>query len=462
MCISHKPALSAWNEHDGSSILHIYGQQGSGKSMVLRYLAQNEYASPGTSDWFNEVIQVRFRFDKHFAGHSSIRGFLIVFIRELLLRQPHILPDKPVIYEKKKRVEWTTSVLWDIFLALVLHPARSAVTCFIDDFDECDSSWELFLSRITAEIDDWHSSQPVNARRLCPLKFVVTSKNCGQSRQKSWKMLPESHKCLNLNGRGIKLHEEHKVDLVQEELTQLLRQRTSLATSGSVLVTKLNSPNVTTLQAILNLHLLRQYGLGGTPEEIKQNLKGIPRSVQHCCDIVLARCKELPGVWGPIKQSLSWIVFAKRALTLRELAVAIAINPDHEPSFDVSQRRIDLEENILAKIRPLIKVSHETVYLLHSSIRPHVVARLGPRDNQHALEAFSNDIATRACLSYLRLKLSELRDPISELGMDNNALGSVVGEEGGDTRSRQQRELGFLRYAAIVWTLFRHSLDPSV
>ena len=396
-----------WLVDGRTPILHLHGEMGCGKSTLLGYLAEVLSVYQFTSR--GDTITVRFSFEKTPPGRPSLRGLLLTFIRQFLVRQPDLV-NVPTQLAGAEGLAWTTSMLWDMFISILLDPARKDVICLIDDIDSSDNSMEMFLNQIMAAIDDWNVTNV--PKRLAMFKAVVTSRSCGRERAKgTWRIISTSHNCIKLKGEtGI---ENDKYVIVKSGISRVVRKRPSLATFEASLHEKLGATSVTILQAVVNLKLLERSGLGGTMEDIEKNIRLFPKPLEDCYNSVLDGLPKT--LQTPVTQALSWILHAARPLSIAELGAALAINPDQQPPFDDNLIRMDIVEIIDMALSPLVTITQGQVDIFHPSARRSILTRsaMPRKNNPWAIEAFTHATATRCCLAYMRWRISQLNEGAS-------------------------------------------------
>lgn len=401
--ITDNAVYKEWLADGGAPILHLYGEMGCGKSTLLGYLAEvlsvHQFTSRG------DTIIIRFTVVKIPSGPLSLRGLLLALIRQFLVRQPELV-SVPTQSAGAEGLAWTTSILWNIFISILLNPARKDVICLIDDMDSSDNSMEMFLNHVMAAVNDWNVTNVPN--RLGMFKAVVTSRNCGRERPKgTWRIIPTSHNCIKLKGKtGI---ENDKYVIVKSGVSWAVRKRPSLATFEASLCEKLGASG-TILQAVVNLKLLEQSGLGGTMEDMEKNIRLFPKSLEDCYHSVLG---DVPRtLQTPVAQALSWIIHAARPLSTTELGAALAINPDQQPPFDDGLIRMDIVEIIETALSPLVTILQGRVDIFHPSAKRSILTHIAvPRkNNPWAIETFTHATATRCCLAYMRWRISQLNE----------------------------------------------------
>lgn len=438
---SHK-SYQTWLHQVGAPVLHLSGATGCGKSTLLSYLAEilPLRSLPTTRD----IILVRFTFESGHHARGSVRGFLVSFICQILLRQPSAVASNDSIPDDII-LKWSTSALWDLFLSVLINPARTDVICLLDDVDECDSSIDLFLHRITKAIDHWHVDRL--PARLGAFKIIATSKACGREPSKAtWKLLPCSHLCIKVNGPT----EKDTATIIERQMLHLVTLRPSLERFSDMIVEKLTSPGVTILQAVMNLSVLVKLGVGGTHAEIEQRLRFFPMSTENCYQAVLdSIAKSLRAVATRV---LSWILHAARPMRVDELSIALAIDTCEDMPFDRSNIRRDVVETIVPILCPILTIHREHLIFCHPTAKQYIQDETRRKNDQWALEHFTHDTATRCCLAYLNYAVLQSAHSLPEVVHDlpgGRALGLATGE------------ISFHDYATANWIVHYRSTEGS-
>src|ERR1700734_848799 len=101
----------------------------------------------------------------------------------------------------------------------------------------------------------------------------------------------------------------------------------------------------------------------------REAIMSLPPGLPETYRQIMQRIGGFPDDLKFARRALMWLAFCKRPLTLRELVIAIAIDPEDD-EFDDS-RILDHDEQILEICGPLIKLETRTniVELSHFSVR---------------------------------------------------------------------------------------------
>ena len=194
------------------------------------------------------------------------------------------------------------------------------------------------------------------------------------------------------------------------------------------------------------------------PRAIRKALKKLP--------------SDLPGVYMKILRQirtdaqttaqsiLQWVVWAIRPLTLQELTIAIAIEPEHTSMSSMQDdMHIDLRQDLRLIFGPILRIEDDnTIHLIHQSAKDFLIGTNISTEGGLSLLASvtssenSNAQLAVSCLTYL--SFDECED------------GPVSGESIWAKNVRQnidirRRKLPFLDYAATHWPEHARQADES-
>ena len=162
-----------------------------------------------------------------------------------------------------------------------------------------------------------------------------------------------------------------------------------------------------------------------TIKAVKQALKALPRgegALHHAYGETLTRIEsQLPGFALLAKNTLMWLVYAKRELTIQELRCALAIE---ENSSELDADNLEDADEIITACKGLVILDHKTeiVRLVHFTTQQFLKTAL-PGWAPHAQERI-----TRACLQYLSFRpiRSSLRGEKLKCLLSEHNIGDYV------------------------------------
>jgi hypothetical protein len=155
------------------------------------------------------------------------------------------------------------------------------------------------------------------------------------------------------------------------------------------------------------------------------------------------------------KNILRWVVWAERPLALQELAIAIAIRPEHRSTSELSELlRFDLERDLHSILGPLINIRNGFVHLVHQSAKDYL-KDMEPITSE-AISARSNEsnlYISISCLAYLSF------DKFDHEPVDND---SCLAENDATEIKRRYEKIAFLQYCAMQWPHHVRQLDDEL
>lgn len=200
-----------------------------------------------------------------------------------------------------------------------------------------------------------------------------------------------------------------------------------------------------------------------TPQSFQATLRSVPDRLDGLYDSILRR-SAAPAA---LLRVLSVIAASRRALTMEEADVALAVDPDDAWGWQVQQRRqFDIARRLYAVCGPFIRIANGAVSFIHQTaaeflVRAPDVTR-SPADGLYQYKACLDAVQINRCLAEICVVYLTLSDTTSlEEGYTTPGDLMDVDEEGSDndsgrrlteTDKRQSGNMGGLfDYAAKHW-----------
>jgi hypothetical protein len=130
-----------------------------------------------------------------------------------------------------------------------------------------------------------------------------------------------------------------------------------------------------------------------TPQVLKHALQALPAGLDETYDRILISIKE--GDHDYVLRMLHWLVGSERPLCYKELAEAIALNPDKDRLDD--EERFMVPEDIFELCGSLIRIEeNQTIVLAHFSVKEYLLSnRLARKEQRLAKFALQADTSRR-------------------------------------------------------------------
>lgn len=421
---------SDWLSEEGARILHLRGPTGCGKSNMVGYLASALRTETETRT--KQPTVFKFCFNKAYPARASLRGFLVDFILQWLFHLPELYPSidrlLPVNFEGVPL--WKTQTLWETFHQILLHKDRPRIFCLIDDLEDCQPQLKRFIPSILAAIDKHQETKTHPQTPIPGFKLLITSKECTTQLG-----LPPSHVCINLEAETELKQDKDRI--IEEGISQLIQKRPVLTRYKEQFVKKLTKSDITILLANLHFVIPEQCIIDSTPRCIRKELGMIPHSLIDCYGHILESVRGKRR--RLVCEAFSWILHANRTLHTKELATALAINPDTY-EFDEEDISGDIVSDLGDVVGPLITVIGDQIDFSHWTFRNYIISTEWKEEGTWQVRQFGDDTAALCCLSYLCTILRKIKD--SEKDDVTRGI-SCIDESQGDG-------LNFLNYAVTV------------
>ncbi|KAF1951310.1 hypothetical protein CC80DRAFT_209398 [Byssothecium circinans] len=421
---NHKQ-FKQWDEGSTSGLLWVSADPGCGKSVLSRYLVDNELKSPQRTVCY-------FFFKDGFPDQQSASVALCSLLRQLFLSQRHLLGGKTLASIENERSTLYSSFnqLWDILLHVAKDNSFGETVCVLDALDEC---WRSDFEQLSTELVRFYMKKPGTK-----LKFLLLSRPYDHI-QWNFQTLKNSMPTIHLSGES----EEEMEDIVKE-IDLVVKHR--IATIGAKrrlrpeecdhlqsLMTAV--PNRTYLWATLTLDVVENMH-GFTRGNVIRTIKKLPETVDQAYTSILARGSDIPKAL----RALRCVATARRPLWVKEVMVMTAVE-EHHASFDDLEEELEAEERFQTTLRNLcglcLVVIGGKVYFLHQTVREFLVSseqesnceiqpsilEYDPTLWKHALDqTTSHRVLAQACIWYLLLPVPPIPGVSSQRGFDGYSL----------------------------------------
>ncbi|CAM1505036.1 Fc.00g106730.m01.CDS01 [Cosmosporella sp. VM-42] len=426
-----------WHQSKTSRFLWVSADPGCGKSVLAKYLADDVLRSTSSR------TTCYFFFKDDFEDQRSLTVAICCILRQIFDQRPRLITDE-ILQKVAKDGERLTKCfldLWEILVNVAKDPEAGEIVCILDALDECEESGR---SQLAAALSRLYWDEPKNFS----IKFLLTSRPYFHI-QRDLQLLKNRIPTIHLSGES-----EAEANEIAQEIDCVIRAR--VEDLGAILslnqeerqmlrVELTRNPNRTYLWVSLIYDVLRNI-ISTSPASLRTEIRTIPSTVNGAYEKILDRSPDVEKA----KKILHIVVAARRPLSLKEMAVVLAVTKTHQSLDDLAPEHEDQARNTIRGLCGLFLTVVDTrVYLLHQTAKEFLVGRQGTaalKDDsmswRHSLEpGDSNCIIAEICIWYLLLAYSTA---FSALKHSNYAL------------FLQDRP--FFGYAASYWPIhFRES-----
>ena len=432
-----------WLEERRSSLLWVTADPGCGKSVLAKSLVDGELRSTTSH------VTCYFFFKDESPEQRSPANAICALLHQICSQNRMLLQTIKEAYRNDGRqLVQSFSSLWRLLLEIVQKPEAGKVVCVLDALDECEENGKRVLIK---SLNEFYG---IAGRRNCQLKFLVTSRPYYDIEELFDQFT------IRLAGEDESEMIKQEIDLViVESVAQLAsRKKFDKKTQTFLQARLLGTDNRTYLWLYLTLTGIEK-GFGiGTPKRMEDFIESMPKTIYDAYEAMLNRSPQPERA----KQLLHIVAAAMRPLTLREMNMALNVEPSHKSRDEVD---LDSENSLRTYIKNLcgllISVHDSKIYLLHQTAKDFLVlqqsnnmstgkAHLRHEGWQYSLDPVdSHLILTKACLRYLSFDVFEVNNMI--IKSDYNYA---------NERISYTQKHDFIDYAAQHW-MFHFGLSKE-
>ncbi|KLU92677.1 hypothetical protein MAPG_11665 [Magnaporthiopsis poae ATCC 64411] len=386
-----------WLGSDTSSLLWISAAADCGKSVLAKYLVDEKLMpeDPGSR------VICYFFFGDEFEGQKSAEAALCCILHQIFTQSPQLLTAEILgrLERHGSRAFGSFRDLWAVLVDVSQH-AREIV-CVLDGLDRCERAG---LSRITKAFRDFYGpSNPnhgsatgrIDTELDTRLKFLLTSrpeaylqKEVVFFRGTNGNRYPFFYVSAENKREADQIRRE--IDIVIDITAKDIAEEQLLDPEQTkILVQELTRvPNRTYFWLHLMHEQLQTWAGGMTPDALRDTLRKIPERASEAYNKMLSGSPA----HADTKRLLHILVAAKRPLSLKEIAVAWAVDcntlqdenwlENHSPPFPGEAIRPASEGQTQLAIRrlcgPAVMIIDNKVYFLHETVKQFLT-----KDDQH-------------------------------------------------------------------------------
>ena len=447
----HSKEFLEWRDATDSRILWVSAGPGCGKSVLSRCLIDERHVCPST----RASTLCYFFFRDGQAEREKGANALKAISHQLLKQHPrsnlikYLLPSFQAHGDK---LGGMFSELWNSMFEILSDPTTGEVVWVLDALDECSDFERTRLLDCLTEI---YSSEEYQKNKNIKLKILITSRQYHDIEVR-FRRLKGTAGYIQLDGDE-KLEEiGREINLVLEDSVPRVAPSLSENDQAKVIQHLRSTPHRTYLWLHLMLKEIEHKVVAyGTERRLASIIKKLPTSVYDAYERILKRSEDPESA----RKILQIVIAAKRALTVSEMNVALALALQGRcSSYDALDRPSDHEFRLSVKqiCGLFVSIVDQKVYLLHQTAREFLLCQpeLASNGWQHSLSLESgHSLLFRICV-YL-LCFSEFRSPPWNSKTPYNFW------------KRSERSLRwvdghvFLQYAAETWVQHYHQMQEK-
>ncbi|KAN0075704.1 hypothetical protein V8E54_006974 [Elaphomyces granulatus] len=365
-----------WHESKSSTMLWVSADPGCGKSVLVKYLVDSILTT-------NESrTTCYFFFKDDFEDQRNAISALCCILHQLFMQKRILLSEK--ILEQfevdGERLGSSFSDLWAILLSAAEDKNAGEIVCLLDAIDECEDYGRSQLAHALCKLYD--------ARRNFNLKFLLTSRPYGEIRRGFQPLEIPGLPVIHLSGESdVEMKKiSREIDIFIKARVHNIGGRLKLKNDEQELLLQklMDVPNRTYLWVHLTLDLIES-DIDIDKTGIANATSHLPETVDEAYDRILSKSHDSKQA----KRILHIVVAAARPLTLKEMALALAIRENHRSYIDVNLKSEDRFRETVRDICGLfITIIDSRIYLLHQTAKEFLVRN----DQEIHPESFHGDL----------------------------------------------------------------------
>ncbi|KAL9063919.1 MAG: hypothetical protein Q9161_009197 [Pseudevernia consocians] len=404
-----------WEKRESNDLLWVTAGPGCGKSVVAKSLIGDELQSTASR------TTCYFFFKDDSSEQKSVANAVCALLHQLLSRKQDRLA-KSVEAFQQNGAEYFRSFqnVWALLVEAAHDANAGEVVCILDALDECEDNGR---STLIDALNTLYSAKEMQGSKL---KFLVTSRPYYDIENRF------SESTEHLSG-------EDETELIRQEIDLVIKDRVpriasrlklDIETQNTLQDRLLSTRHRTYLWLHLTLDDLERSLEVHTSKRMERFLDETPRTVDEAYEKILRKSPDS----NKAEKLLQIVLVADRPLTLREMNMALNLEPENKSREDVDL----LPDGHMSKyIRNLcglfVSVYDSKIYLLHQTAREFL---LHPKSSdqttsiiepsvriwKHSISAsLSHLVLARICLVYLSFDVFE-KEPRKLVFEDGTSL----------------------------------------
>ena len=357
-------------------MLWVSADPGCGKSVLVKYLADSILAT-------NESrTTCYFFFKDDFEDQRNAISALCCILHQLFMQKRILLSEKILeqFEVEGERLSSSFSDLWAILLSAAKDKNAGEIICLLDAIDECEDYGRSQLAQALCKLYGTRSS--------FNLKFLLTSRPYGGIRRGFQPLEIPGLPVIHLSGESdIEMKKiSREIDIFIKARVRNIGGRLKLRNDEQELLLQklMHVPNRTYLWVHLTLDLIES-DIDIDKTGIVNATSHLPKTVDEAYDRILSKSHDSKKA----KRILHIIVAAARPLTLKEMALALAIRENHRSYSDVDLKSEDRFRETIRDICGLfVTIIDSRIYLLHQTAKEFLVQN----DQEIHPESFHGDL----------------------------------------------------------------------
>ncbi|OBT99536.1 hypothetical protein VE01_02798 [Pseudogymnoascus verrucosus] len=164
-------AFRKWISDKNSTLLHITGGMGTGKSILTSFLADRIKPLIETAMAPCDVTMCSFFCDDKDIGRKNGREILRSLLYQILQQRHDLIQHATTRFSQIPSNQWSLNALWETLSDITLNPMAGTIVVIIDAIDECEIDSRDRILAMTRKL----LTQGLNPENNC-IKFLISSR----------------------------------------------------------------------------------------------------------------------------------------------------------------------------------------------------------------------------------------------------------------------------------------------
>ncbi|KAL6251161.1 hypothetical protein RBB50_001369 [Rhinocladiella similis] len=373
---THHPLFQTWKQSKSSCLLWVSADPGCGKSVLAKYLVDEVLpTTPSRTTCY-------FFFKDDSTDQRTLESSLCCVLRQMFIQRPELLSEEILdrFEEDGEQLLGSFPSLWEVLIDATVNQDAGGmgdstkrappceIVCVLDALDECEDRGQRQLAEALRK-HEWARPGKV------ALKFLLTSRPYAHI-QREFGSFNNLVPAIHLNGEGEAEVEKisREIDLVIESKVEVLGSWLQLRPEEQqTLEDELKRiPHRTYLWVHLIFDIIKD-SIGITKESLRTTICNLPTTVEAVYDKILCKTRNPEKA----KKILHIVVAAVRPLSLKEMALALAIRADHRGYEDLDLEPEDRFRRTVREVCGLfVTIIDSKIYLLHQTAKEFLVNKM--------------------------------------------------------------------------------------
>jgi ankyrin repeat protein len=373
-----------WISDNNSSLLHITGDMGTGKSILMSYLADHikPHVNTITCAASHKITVCSFFCDDKDVGRKNGQAILRGLLYQILHQRHDLMEHATARFSEIAPGRWSLLVLWEILRDIMLNPITGTVVFILDAIDECEP---VSRRRVLTLVRQFLTRTPHPSGNC--IKFLISSRP-------NVDIMEEVGQCSN----RVSLDDEGRIREVQRDLLLVVKDQLDELEVYTHWTTK-------TREALESSIVMKAEGNFLWVRLVIQRLKRGRQNKKFFDQVLDESPKDLDGMYCRIladidtenqddaAKILRILVSSLRPITTEELRLALVIGLHHRTLESVDEESdMAIDRTIRIILGSLVRIHAPKVHLVHQSAKEFLL-RLST-GNVANLKAFEPDLRT--------------------------------------------------------------------